>query len=514
MIYQMKVGLKGMSPPVWRRFQVDGNMSFVDFHHVLQVAFDWEDSHLHSFMMLRSGGEKTKVEIGPVEDRENMVFPFFSFHDFYEEQEERICDWFMAEKDRAIYTYDFGADWEHEIVLEKILKPEPDVHYPYCLKAMKLAPEEDSWAMNVSIQEKDWRELTEEINLKLKTLEIGLLDSANPDDEFDWLELLEEAKSFNKLKPWELLEDDQLFIVADWESRQFLYCSVLGAGGEEYGLAVYVGNTGLQALKSTLSGESTRDIFLKQHNLLLSFVDRDELDAADYDLLKQHGMSFRGRKQWVQMRSLVPGYYPWHVDEDEGRMLLVAIEQAKEMLKEVERGLTIPSYSGGNTFFGRMVQETEEGYEWQSVHIQLKEEKLKQDDKPSLHISELDMKRVEKMQVLHTSIIFDFVMIDKPIQDSPFERPYFPPLIIALDVEHGLVLYQEVLKSLNAKEEIQKSFLKLTEQLGGIPKAMTVKKDTAISLAPVTDQLPITMNTVEKIHAIDELRDAMSRMPW
>lgn len=57
---------------------------------------------------------------------------------------ETLDNWFKKEKDRIIYTYDFGDDWEHEIVLEKILEPDPTIYYPICLKAKNDAPEENS----------------------------------------------------------------------------------------------------------------------------------------------------------------------------------------------------------------------------------------------------------------------------------------------------------------------------------------------------------------------------------
>ena len=36
-------------------------------------------------------------------------------------------------KVRFTYEYDFGDSWDHEIVLEKTLEPEPKVVYPRCV---------------------------------------------------------------------------------------------------------------------------------------------------------------------------------------------------------------------------------------------------------------------------------------------------------------------------------------------------------------------------------------------
>ena len=45
--------------------------------------------------------------------------------------------------DRVRYTYDFGDDWEHEIVLEDVLAADPDALYPICLSGKSACPPED-----------------------------------------------------------------------------------------------------------------------------------------------------------------------------------------------------------------------------------------------------------------------------------------------------------------------------------------------------------------------------------
>jgi hypothetical protein len=44
---------------------------------------------------------------------------------------------------KAIYTYDFGDSWDHEIVLEQRLPPEPGRAYPAWLAGERHAPPED-----------------------------------------------------------------------------------------------------------------------------------------------------------------------------------------------------------------------------------------------------------------------------------------------------------------------------------------------------------------------------------
>ena len=49
----------------------------------------------------------------------------------------------MGRKTRFTYEYDFGDSWQHEIVLEKTLEPEPRVRYPRCVEGERACPPED-----------------------------------------------------------------------------------------------------------------------------------------------------------------------------------------------------------------------------------------------------------------------------------------------------------------------------------------------------------------------------------
>jgi len=46
--YRLHVWLRGISPMIWRRLLVRADSTIADLHYVLQIAFGWTDSHLHS----------------------------------------------------------------------------------------------------------------------------------------------------------------------------------------------------------------------------------------------------------------------------------------------------------------------------------------------------------------------------------------------------------------------------------------------------------------------------------
>lgn len=48
-VHQLKIGLSGAAPPLWRRIQVPSAASLGFLHEVIQVAFGWDGYHLHRF---------------------------------------------------------------------------------------------------------------------------------------------------------------------------------------------------------------------------------------------------------------------------------------------------------------------------------------------------------------------------------------------------------------------------------------------------------------------------------
>ncbi len=48
-IYQLKVILKGIRPPIWRRLLIASTDTLEDLHIALQIVMGWTNSHLHEF---------------------------------------------------------------------------------------------------------------------------------------------------------------------------------------------------------------------------------------------------------------------------------------------------------------------------------------------------------------------------------------------------------------------------------------------------------------------------------
>lgn len=63
--------------------------------------------------------------------------------DVQDEQKVKLSQVVAGEKFKFLYTYDFGDDWEHEILVEKVLPLAADTRYPTCLTGKRACPPED-----------------------------------------------------------------------------------------------------------------------------------------------------------------------------------------------------------------------------------------------------------------------------------------------------------------------------------------------------------------------------------
>jgi hypothetical protein len=126
-VYQIRITLREVSkPPVWRRVLVPSDLRLDQCHDVIQHAMGWEDGHLHLFSTGWADYGRPDPELG---HRDEHTVP--------------LAQLLVGTGDTLRYTYDFGDDWEHDILLEKVLPVDPETTYPACTAGKGTCPPED-----------------------------------------------------------------------------------------------------------------------------------------------------------------------------------------------------------------------------------------------------------------------------------------------------------------------------------------------------------------------------------
>jgi len=133
-IYQIKVTLKDIKPPIWRRIQVR-DCTLDKLHARIQTAMGWTNSHLHHFQI------------------DNALYgdPWLLDENFaemnYKNSRETMLSKILPKSGQRFpfaYEYDFGDSWWHEVLFEGCLRVKPGQRYPLCVEGERACPPEDS----------------------------------------------------------------------------------------------------------------------------------------------------------------------------------------------------------------------------------------------------------------------------------------------------------------------------------------------------------------------------------
>lgn len=110
--YQLKIGLKHTSPPIWRRVLVPGNMNFYDLHRIIQTIYQWDGDHLFEFCSRQPEFYLTAA------DDDGRSWGIYDEKQSYPMDVVTLSLMFKY-VDKLEYKYDFGAGWVHTISVEK-----------------------------------------------------------------------------------------------------------------------------------------------------------------------------------------------------------------------------------------------------------------------------------------------------------------------------------------------------------------------------------------------------------
>jgi hypothetical protein len=132
-VYQFKISLSGIKPPIWRRIETLG-MPLARFHEAIQTAMGWTNSHLHVFEVDRTRYTDPRMLDDVFPDPSEESYAGMSISHLIKRHGPKL---------RLTYLYDFGDGWEHKVTLEKTTNRQQDVQYPRCLAGKRCCPPED-----------------------------------------------------------------------------------------------------------------------------------------------------------------------------------------------------------------------------------------------------------------------------------------------------------------------------------------------------------------------------------
>ncbi len=309
------------------------------------------------------------------------------------------------------------------------------------------------------------------------------------------------------LRPWQVLDEDNLILVRDSVSGELCYCSVMGALGEVFSMHAYIGTEGLRQFRK-IEAEEVSDpgeFFASTHCVYVEFVPRSELLRQDRELLAALGHpKGRGLASPI-FRTMRPGFLPWFVTEEEARTLAECIRAVIVVCAAVTSQESVKFWELTDTYpMVTRIEGTEPRYDVEMFHSVLPPEppvapvRLADETLSALRGWDFPVRRIMELDLIYTGAALG----------KKGERNACASIAIAVDAESGTVLAPEVTDSSGpAGDTLAKVFLKAIEASRTLPKEVRVRNQRVKDcLGPLMESLGVTIRVARRLPASDEAR--------
>jgi hypothetical protein len=315
------------------------------------------------------------------------------------------------------------------------------------------------------------------------------------------------ASDLYGLRPWRVLDEDNLIVVRDSVSGELCYCSVMGALGEVLSMHAYIGTEGLRQFRKMEAEEiaDPGEFFASTHCVYVEFVPKAELLRQDRELLAELGHpQGRGLASPI-FRTMRPGFLPWFVTAEEAQMLAECICAAIVICTAVSSQESVKFWELADTYpMVTRVEGLEPRYHVEMFHSILPPEvpvvpvRLAEETLLAVHAQDYAVRGVMELDITYSGAAIG----------KKGERNACASIAIAVDAESGIVLAPEVTdSSVPAGIALAEVFLKAIQTSRALPKEVRVRNQKLKDgLSPLMKSFGVTVRVASRLPASDEAR--------
>lgn len=310
------------------------------------------------------------------------------------------------------------------------------------------------------------------------------------------------ASELYGLRPWRILQEDNLIVVRDSVSGELCYCSVMGELGEVLSMHAYIGTEGLRQFRRIEAEEIANpgEFFATLHCVYVEFVRKAELTRQDRELLAALGHpQGRGLASPI-FRTMRPGFLPWFVTAEEARTLSECIRDVILVCAAVASQKKVKFWDQADTYpMVSRIEGSEPGYKVEMVKSILPPEppvtpvRLPEETLRALRNRDWAMQGAMELNMTYSGAAIG----------KKGERNSCAAIAIAADAGSGMVLAPEVTdSSITAGETLAKVFLKAIQTTRALPQEVRVSNQRLKdSLAPLMESFGVAIRVVKKLPA-------------
>lgn len=314
-----------------------------------------------------------------------------------------------------------------------------------------------------------------------------------------WRTLYDAAAELKALAPWEKLDNMNLIVITLPGEEEPYFCSLLGNGGQAYGVAVYPGYVAfsqLMRLHYSASGPLPMLFLLDQRSINCHFGDREDIEKEDREPMKALGLRFRGRGQWTYFRSMKPGQFPWMISAEEADCLCRLFPHLLDACRCCLDG----GYEFDDASF--MKWSCEDG-QWRASSL------LRSKIQLAIPIPVFDPEEqasLEKARKTKKSLELDAWYLPVPIQDKRSAAPHSMHMAILADRKDDMILDQQLTPSDESTQYAWVALLCSYIEKHGRPANLYVRDEwMAMPIKQLCNDLGIKLHIGKRMQIMDDI---------
>jgi hypothetical protein len=306
------------------------------------------------------------------------------------------------------------------------------------------------------------------------------------------------------------MANEDIFAVVSPVDGETGYCSILGNGGEEFGLGIFLGEAGLRRLLALIEEQEDDEASaaIMTPSLVFLLANRGELDEEDRKVVRSLGLSFRGKNAWPLFRSQRPGYAPWFLERDEVVYLTAALGQALEIAERVKAGsLNLRKGLMCGKIITRYPSQSGWQERWDTLHLESVGDSESRE--PLSAVDEATLLLLGE-RIKERSGLWEFDIFIAPARiGPPGSRPYHPLCFMAVECEYGLVVQMNMTEPWLNTFQKRKEVIRLLEKSETLPEEIRIRSQSMRALLePIARTLGVRLR-VSRLRLLEEARASL-----
>jgi hypothetical protein len=320
-----------------------------------------------------------------------------------------------------------------------------------------------------------------------------------------WLQLYSLAKDIQKLEPWKVFLELDIFPVSLPTFKEPFFCGFLGSESTQKGIMVYPGYQALDGLWRFVKSEQMPPFqrMRYQQHFACFYVGSDEVSPHDKYLINQLGLKFRG-KNWIIFESALLNLVPSECTISEVEILIEVYTQLIAAVDEIVTERINVDFEQGHVLHRQFDSYTNA---WHSI-VEKLEWSVEQLQPPIVYPEIIE----EINQLPMTSDHFEIDIIHTPIvaEQKEGKRQGIVRFVLLADHKSGFIHKHELVHLEHNSQDML-----LTTIIEGIlqlhrPKQIWVRDDVSEAiLKTLCEKTGIKIKVSQKLKSIDTFSEKL-----